>query len=267
MSDLQRPTLHYEMHPGEGPHLLLVHGMLSGRSHWLPNLRALREFTTPVVVELFGHGRSPSPEQPERYHPEAYVEEFEAIREAVGAERWFICGQSLGASLTLRYALDRPERVIAQVWTNSASAFPEEPWAERIRPGMERQMELVDKLGHSVISEHRLNPARNPRLPDDLREALEADIALHSPHGFAMTGLHTLPYTSLRARAGEITVPTLLALGEREQRFHESWHWAEQNIPQLEVAVLDAGHGVNIDDAEGFNEALRSFFGRFTAEE
>ena len=74
MSALQRPTLHYEVHPGDGPHLLLVHGMLSGRSHWLPNLRGLREFTTPVVVELFGHGRSPSPEQPERYHSDRMQE-------------------------------------------------------------------------------------------------------------------------------------------------------------------------------------------------
>ncbi|RDJ93725.1 alpha/beta hydrolase, partial [Lacticaseibacillus rhamnosus] len=35
------------------------------------------------------------------------------------------CGQSLGAGLTLRYALDHPDRIIAQVFTNTTSGLRE----------------------------------------------------------------------------------------------------------------------------------------------
>src|SRR5690349_20972563 len=118
-----REMLHVEIHGGEGPLLLLVHGMLASRAQWQLNLPALRRVCRPVVVELLGHGRSPAPTHPDPYRPSAYVLEFERIRAELGAERWILCGQSLGAALTLRYALDHPERVQAQIFTNSNSAF------------------------------------------------------------------------------------------------------------------------------------------------
>src|SRR3954453_2438210 len=104
MSD-RRPYV--EVHDGDGPPALLVHGMLSSRAQWLLNLDALRSVCTPVVLELWGHGRSPTPEDPGAYAPEAYGETFDAIRRDLGVDRWFLIGQSLGAALTMRYALDR----------------------------------------------------------------------------------------------------------------------------------------------------------------
>jgi pimeloyl-ACP methyl ester carboxylesterase len=132
---------------------------------------------------------------------------------------------------------------------------------------MQRQMERVDESDREMIDNNRLNPARNPRLSPEVREALEADIALHSPIGFARTGMHTLPYCSVRSRIPENAVPTLLTVGEHEKGFHDNWRWVEEHMPNLEVAVLNAGHGVNLDDAEGFNGALRSFLGRFAEAE
>ena len=114
--------LAWEAHSGRGPHLLLVHGFLSGRAQWQPNLEVLSRVCTPVVVELWGHGRSPSPDDPQRYTPAAYLEEFEHIRRALGTERWLLCGYSLGAGLTIRYAIEHPHRVMAHAFTNSTSA-------------------------------------------------------------------------------------------------------------------------------------------------
>src|SRR5690349_10998236 len=94
------PRLHRDVHEGRGPFVLLVHGMLSGRSQWRPNLAAIATVARPVVVELWGHGRSPSPQDPDLYHPDGYVREFERIRVELGIERWLVCGQSLGGSLT-----------------------------------------------------------------------------------------------------------------------------------------------------------------------
>jgi pimeloyl-ACP methyl ester carboxylesterase len=38
MTELRKITLHTDVHAGNGPFLLLVHGFLSGRSQWGPNL-------------------------------------------------------------------------------------------------------------------------------------------------------------------------------------------------------------------------------------
>jgi 2-succinyl-6-hydroxy-2,4-cyclohexadiene-1-carboxylate synthase len=108
---------------GSRPHLLLVHGFLSSRAQWRPNLAALAEVSTPVTVELLGHGRSASPADPAQYAVAAYVRRFEALRRELGAERWFVCGQSFGAGLTIRYALEHPGRITGQVFTNSMSGL------------------------------------------------------------------------------------------------------------------------------------------------
>src|SRR5438876_425258 len=190
-TSLNTPLLHYEIHGSEGPYILLVHGMLSSRAQWMYNLDALGEFTRPIVIELLGHGRSPCPDDPALYSPQHYVAQFEAIREALGTERWLVIGQSLGAALTLRYALDHPERVIAQVFTNSNSALAGEGWRERVLPLMAAQAQRLRTEGRSALENHPLNPARGKRLPADARAALVADYALANPLGIALTGLHT----------------------------------------------------------------------------
>lgn len=259
-----RPVLHYDVHPA-GPGaatILLVHGMLSSRAQWLPNLPALTQRHRCVVVELLGHGRSPSPEEPNAYTPAAYIAQFEAIREALGLERWYVIGQSLGAALTLNYALAHPQRVVAQAFTNSNSALAPPGWEARARPFLERQATEFEKRGRAAIDDHPLNPARTRWLDPAVRDALAADVRLHSPHGLAMTGLHTTLSSSVYERASRIATPTLLVVGEREERFAASRRYAEDTFPDLEVVGADAGHAVNLGAAAAFNAAVLDFFAR-----
>jgi pimeloyl-ACP methyl ester carboxylesterase len=252
--------LHYEVHGESGPFVLLVHGFLSSRAQWMPNLDALSTVARPVVVELLGHGRSPSPEDAAWYAPQHYVEEFERIRVALGAERWFVVGQSLGAALTLRYALESPERFLAHVFTNSTSALAEDGWAEQVRPVMEAQAQRLRANGRAVLDDHPLNPARGTRMPQPLLDAFRADSALLNAAGIASTGLYTIPQSSVRPRIAVNTVPTLLVVGARETRFVPHRRFAEANMPSLDVLALDGGHAVNIDAAAAFNEAVVAFF-------
>ncbi|WP_419922725.1 alpha/beta fold hydrolase [Candidatus Poriferisodalis sp.] len=59
--------LHTVVHDGNGPPGLIVHGALGSRSYWDDNIAALAEVCQPVVIELWGHGRSPSPADTNRY--------------------------------------------------------------------------------------------------------------------------------------------------------------------------------------------------------
>ncbi len=258
-ADETAPLLHHEVHGDHGPFLLLVHGFLSSRAQWRPNLDALCTVSRPVVVELLGHGRSPSPDDQQPYTPSGYVDEFERIRQALGAERWIVCGQSLGAALTVRYALDHPDRLLCHVFTNSNSALAEDGWGERVRPAMEAQARALEANGRKALAEHPLHPGKARRLPPDVRDALAADCELHDPAGVARTGLYTVPDSSVRSRVAENRVPALLVVGEREARFGPHRRFAEQAMPYLEVAALDGGHAVNLENAAGFNRAVASF--------
>ena len=233
--------------------------MLSSRAQWLLNLEVFSAFCRPVVVELFGHGRSPTPDDPAAYSPAAYIAEFETIRSRLGANRWFVCGQSLGAALTLRYSLDHPDRVVAQVFTNSNSALAGGDWAQRVLPLMEAQSRQLERDGHAALENHPLRPGRGRRLPTEARAALMADYGLHNPLGIARTGVHTVPRSSVRARVAGNTVPVLLVAGDREEGFHDVRAFAEQSIPHFSVVRLDAGHAVNLEAAPAFNTAVSEF--------
>jgi pimeloyl-ACP methyl ester carboxylesterase len=251
--------LHVEIHRGAGPPLLLVHGIMAGRALWGANVEALRAVATPVVVELYGHGRSPTPEDGARYEPRSYVSAFEEIRVGLGAERWYVAGHSLGAALTLRYALDHPERVIAHVFTNSASALADEAWRERVSANAGAEARRIEAAGREALAAHPINPARVTRIVPGVREALAADVPLLDPRGIAMTIRHTVPTSSVRDRIRLNRAPCLLIAGEREASFAEARDYARTAMPKLRVETVYAGHSPNAEAPDVYNALVVDF--------
>jgi pimeloyl-ACP methyl ester carboxylesterase len=253
--------MHVEVCEGRGPPLLLVHGICSSRAQWRPNLAALAEVCTPVVVELLGHGRSASPDDLAAYGAAAYFARFEAVRRSLGAERWAVCGQSFGAGLTMGYALAHPRRVSAQVFTNSASALgpsrPPPTTAEQTT----RVAAFVQR-GRGALEALDFYPKRTGRLAPAVEDELVADALLISLGGMARTFAATAPEVSVRDRLGEITTPTLLVNGRREKSFQPRRDEAAARLPGLEIVDLEGGHPVNLDCAEGFNAAVRAFLSK-----
>ena len=253
--------LHVEVHPGSGTHLLLVHGICSSRAQWRPNLGGMAEFCTPVVVELLGHGRSASPDHLAEYRVQAYIARFEVIRQRLGVQRWAVCGQSFGAGLTLNYALAHPDRISAQVFTNSASALgPARPalsddaTAERVRN--------FEAGGRGQLEAMAFYPKRTGRLSPEVEDELIGDADLISLAGMARSFAVTVPGLSVAGRLGEITTPALLVNGAREKSFQPLRDAAAKALPGLEVVDLEGGHPINLDRPAEFNAAVQAFLER-----
>ena len=256
--------MNVEIHgDGRRPHLLLVHGLLSSRAQWRPNLAALSAVSTPVVVELLGHGRSASPAEREAYRVAAYVRRFEALREQLGVERWFVCGQSFGAGLTIRYALDHPGRIVGQVFTNTMSGLS--PAARERLPERLARVDAVAQGGREALKAFPFHPRPSKRLPREIWEGIVADAELLSPAAVAEALRTTTPELSVADDLGRILVPTLLVNGKRESAFQPLRDLAAREIPGLAVVDLDGGHSVNLDQAEAFNAAVAAFIERCLA--
>jgi 2-succinyl-6-hydroxy-2,4-cyclohexadiene-1-carboxylate synthase len=251
---------YFEVHDGTGPYLLLVHGLLSCRFQWMLNISALSKVTRPVVVELLGHGRSPAPESPSFYRPEKYVEAFENIRKRLGVDKWLICGQSLGAALTLRYALDLPQRIIAQAFTNTTSSFREIKYMDDARKDIAELARQLLEQGPEGIKKIPVHPANARSLRADVKAALIEGCSDLSVQGVVNSICYTRPELSVRDRINTNRVPSLLVCGKREKRFLPFRDFARDHMPCLEIVELDGGHAVNIDAAEEFNDSVSSFF-------
>jgi 2-succinyl-6-hydroxy-2,4-cyclohexadiene-1-carboxylate synthase len=250
-----------DVHPGKGAPMLLMHGFLSSRAQWRANLTALAAVCTPVTVELLGHGRSESPKDPRAYRAAAYLDRFEAVRIMLGAERWFVCGQSFGAGLTLRYSLDYPERVVGQVFTNSLSGvMPTRGTAE----AREAQASDIEARGQTALEHMDHYPRPALRLPEAHWRGILDDASLLSPPGVAQGVRVTIPELSVAERLSEIAVPTLLVNGRRETRFQPVRDDLAREIPGVEIVDLDGGHSINIAKPEGFNAAVTEFVTRLS---
>lgn len=253
-------NLHYHVHPGDGPYLFLVHGFLTSSVQWRDNLAALTEVVTPVTIDLWGHGDSPTPEEPAVYYPQHYVAEFDRIRTLLGATSILLCGYSLGAGLTLRYALTHPGRVIAQVFTNSSSGLADADEQAGWRASAASAGSRIRAGGLAAIEALPVHPMRAQHLSPSMYAALAEDAARLRPEGVARTLEITNPNASVRSEISGNRVNSLLACGTRESRFRSKRDYVAAQMPNLQIADLAVGHGVNMEDPAAFNDVVVSFF-------
>jgi pimeloyl-ACP methyl ester carboxylesterase len=106
---------------GTLPTTVVLHGLGSTATSFGPLLTRIRPHARRVVaLDLPGHGFSETPS--ERLTPAGL---FGAVREALDSlveEPMVLVGSSLGGALALRYALERPERLVGLALVSPAAA-------------------------------------------------------------------------------------------------------------------------------------------------
>lgn len=112
----QGPTVRGEV-AGEGPPVVLCHGITATRRYVLHGSRSLeRAGHTVVSYDARGHGESdPAPAGQGYGYPELVSDLEAVIEETLGEGRFFLAGHSMGAHTAIAYALRRPERLAGLV--------------------------------------------------------------------------------------------------------------------------------------------------------
>jgi pimeloyl-ACP methyl ester carboxylesterase len=98
---------------GEGPPVILCHGITATRRYVLHGSRALARAGYRVVIyDARVHGESEAAPVGEDYEYPQLVEDLErVVAEQVGEERFLLGGHSMGAHTAVAYALRHPERL------------------------------------------------------------------------------------------------------------------------------------------------------------
>ena len=88
--------------------------------------------------------------------------------------------------------------------------------------------------------------------PRDVAAAVHADRLRSTPAGLAraLRGLGTGALPSLWETLGELAIPTLLVVGERDLKFAEIAAAMARQIPAGEIIIVpDSGHAVHLERA------------------
>ena len=102
---------------GEGPPLLLLHGITSSSESWSDVLPGLAERHTVIAPDLRGHGESAKPMGD--YSLGAYASGVRDLMIALGHEHATVVGHSLGGGIAMQFSYQFPERTERLVLVSS----------------------------------------------------------------------------------------------------------------------------------------------------
>lgn len=94
---------------GEGPAVLLIHGVGASSAHWEDCFAALARRHTVIAPDLLGHGHSAKPRAD--YSVAAYANGLRDLLGVLGIERVTLVGHSFGGGVAMQFAYQFPERV------------------------------------------------------------------------------------------------------------------------------------------------------------
>lgn len=99
------------LHAGDldKPALVLLHGSGGHAEAYVRNLAAHAEHFSTWSIDMLGHGYTDKPGHP--LEVEHYVKHLLAFFDAIGADRVYLSGESLGGWVASRAASDHPERI------------------------------------------------------------------------------------------------------------------------------------------------------------
>jgi pimeloyl-ACP methyl ester carboxylesterase len=102
-----QPVTFHKM--GEGPPVLLVHGITSSSRTWKSVMPRLAEKFTVIAPDLLGHGRSAKPQGD--YSLGAYASGMRDLLVALDVDKVNVVGHSLGGGIAMQFAYQFPEKI------------------------------------------------------------------------------------------------------------------------------------------------------------
>ncbi|WP_425826208.1 alpha/beta fold hydrolase [Streptomyces fractus] len=94
---------------GEGPAVLLIHGVGASSAHWEDCIDTLARQYTVIAPDLLGHGDSAKPRAD--YSVAAYANGLRDLLGVLGIDRVTLVGHSFGGGVAMQFAYQFPERV------------------------------------------------------------------------------------------------------------------------------------------------------------
>ena len=256
---------------GEGPPILLIHGITSSSRTWKRVMPRLAENYTVIAPDLLGHGRSAKPQGD--YSLGAYASGIRDLLVALEVPRATVVGHSLGGGIALQFSYQFPERVGRLVLVDSGGIGPEVnpllraaalPGAEFVLPvmfsptlhdGALRLRGLLAKIG--------LQPnADIEGVSEGFASLTEAD----ARRAFLNTVRSVIDIKGQRVSAEDRLylagdIPSLIVWGEGDRIIPlEHAYRAKEMLPGSRLEVFsDAGHFPFNDHPDRFVDLMRNF--------
>ncbi|MDQ1367047.1 MAG: hypothetical protein QOE57_3089 [Acidimicrobiaceae bacterium] len=256
---------------GEGPAIVLIHGLASSSATWRLVAPRLATRHTVLAVDLLGHGESAKPRGD--YSLGAHASSIRDLLVALGLEQATFVGHSFGGGIAMQVAYQFPERCQRLVLVASGGLGKEVtpllravavPGAEFVLPLVlsARPRALLMALGARL---RRLGL----RVDETKAEMWDNYGSLTSPAGrlaFLSTVREVIDLAGQRVSANEklylaAAIPTLIVWGDRDSIIPVSHGYAaHEAVPGSRLEILEgSGHFLPRQDPERLSALIEDF--------
>lgn len=236
---------------GQGPEIVLVHGLGSQIQHWLPTARRLARDHRVILVELPGHGLAPMPTPFSLGEASAALDR--AIRDATDRPV-ILVGHSLGGLVAAQEALEHPERVRGLVLVETALR-PQAPPAIR-----DQLLARLDQNYDAIVREAYLGFGRDSAQG----RALYAEVAALDPE-MVKPWIRLAMYADLSGQMRKLQSRLLAVMAPYSWEPKETWNDVSralgyQDVPRVEPVRLEGcGHFVMLDRPDALADLIARF--------
>ena len=256
---------------GQGPLLILIHGITNSSASWEPILALLERDFTVIAPDLLGHGDSAKPRGD--YSLGSFASLLRDFMLALGHDRATIAGHSLGGGIAMQMAYQFPERVERLVLVSSGGLGREvTPVLRAVAlPGAELMLPLL--ASRAIVNAGRAVGGWIGRIGlrtgTDIAE-MAAGLAslqdIEARRAFVHTARSVIDVYGQRVDATDklylaAAVPTLIVWGD-DDPIIPSRHGtrAHDLMPGSRLRIFaGSGHFPHHDDPVGFVTTLREF--------
>ena len=262
---------------GKGKPLLVIHGGPGlSQDYLLPQLNQLAETHRVIFYDQRGGGRSTGEITSETMTVERFVKDIEAIRNAMGLERFCILGHSWGGFIAMQYAIAHPEAVEKLILSNSIPATSKETllFAQEARRRFTPFAEEMSRVENSPAFLQGDPQAREKQL------RLLFSVFVHATRDVELLSLRMTPTASqnyskinpiftkgtllqpydLTEKLKELKIPTLIIHGEADPIPLSSAEQIHQAIPNSQLVLIKAcGHFPYVEQPQSFFNTLNEF--------
>ncbi len=249
---------------GQGPPLVLLHGLACGQRMWRRHQRVLSDRFRVITYDRRGHGASGAPDDPAAYSAGHLARDLVGVLDALKLDRVAVVGFSMGGGPALGLAIAQPARVSHLILADVGSGA-DDAW--RMQWLTRRWIDFLDKGGWDEL------------LPEMLRSELFKFYARRRPltRGHMAGLIRRTPLIGLRHTLSEVLakrrslfrmrgtlrgvkVPTLITLGQDDMMCRNAARLMVETIPGAGLEkIAGAGHMAPLEQPAAFERAVRVF--------
>lgn len=253
-------TLYYETH-GQGPNLALIEGIGYHTWMWYRQLPDLAAHFRVLIYDNRGVGRSDMPQGP--YSHAQNAADLAGLLDALDIQKTHVLGVSMGGFIAQEFALAYPERVDKLVLVATGFGGP------RMVPVTAEALHAL--APHPELSvEERIRHAMpvafaNSAWPEQHRDEFEQIVAWRltypQPAHAARAQASAALTFNVDERLHDLRVPTLVIAGACDRVVPPAnARLLADAIPGARLSLIeDAGHLVNIEQSQRFNQEVMEF--------